>query len=140
MPTETPPRQNRRLITRKDQPFESWWRPIEQYLTGRSPVFQSFQIVGAAAVIGNELYVSAETAFMVVVRPIGTRLSISGFIVAAGAKGSPDPSGYHFFEAPLDTTDARIAWKIAALLDNVFNCVPLDSQHQDELERLLFSA
>jgi hypothetical protein len=140
MPTETPPRQNHRIITRKDQPFEAWWRPIEQYLTGRAPVFRWYHIVGAAAVIGNELYVAADTHFMVVVRHQPKGLFISAFIVSAGTKGSPDPSGYHFFDAELDTNNERVAWKIAALLDNVFNCVPLDPEHQDELERLLFSA
>lgn len=140
MNTETPPRQNHRIITAKGQPFEAWWHPIHQYLTGRSPVFKSFGLVGVAAVIGNELFVARDTTFMVVVRNHSEGMSISGFIVAAKVKEWDDPSGYHFFDARLDTTDVKTAWKIATLLDNLFNCIPLDPEHQDELERLLFSA
>jgi hypothetical protein len=140
MTAESPPRQNNRLITAKGQPFESWWHPIEQYLTGRSPVFKSFQLVGAAAFMGNDLFVAKDTTFMMAVRNHSEGMSISGFIIASEKKGWSDPSGYHFFDALLDTTDVKTAWKIAALLDNVFNCVPLDPEHQEELERLLFSA
>lgn len=139
MTTESTTRINRRVITRKGQPFEDWWHPIELYLTNRSPVFRSFKIVGAAAVLGNDLFVSHDTAFMTVVRHGADSLLISGFIVDSRNKTGSDPSGFHFFEAELDIKDSKIAWRIAALLDNVFNCSPLDPDHQDELERLLFS-
>jgi hypothetical protein len=135
-----PPRTNNRLITGKDRPFEDWWHPIEAYLTGRSPVFKRFGLVGVAATLGNTLYVGPETAFMVAARGSDEGTCISGFVLDRRSSVTEGYAGVHFFEALLDTKDVKVAWRLAALLDNIFNCVPLDPEHQDDLERLLFAA
>lgn len=143
---------NRRLITEKGRSFKDWWEPINEWLTGRSPIFKSFGLVGVAERhVEHPFFVGKTIKFMPVIRlketgdPGRNELFLSVFAVAedimtCGASHQKTlVSGIHIFDAHLDTMDHKVGWRLCALLDAVFNGVPLDPDHQTELERLLFA-
>lgn len=138
----TAPKQNNRLITQKGRTFEDWWNPIDQWLSGRSPILKRYGLVGIAAhlpfeIFGDQIKVARDDSFMVVVRHAEDgELRLSAFVLKAEMLGA----GLHIFDATLDTRDERVAWRLAHLLSSVFNAEILDPDHQSDLERLLFSA
>lgn len=142
MTTEPQKRINRRLITQKGRAIEDWWHPINEWLESLqpAPLIKRYGLVGIAesAMRDEKLrrgHIGEDDQFMVVAREFGGECFISAFLLLTSKPGQ----GFHIFDAVIDSAEPALAWRIAALFDNVFNGVILDPDHQDELTSLLFA-
>lgn len=137
----SPPRINRRVITGKGRTITDWWAPVDEWLNSKAaPIFKEIEINPLIEPFSKHLRISPDDVVLVAPRggADGGGIAVTIVLLSRDPKTN-QTNAISLASAVLDTVDGPLAWRICALLDNLLNGVPLDPDHQDELESLLFS-
>jgi hypothetical protein len=127
---------NRRVITRKGQSIAEWWAPIQQWLSVGFPILVNPGLSIFAKPYSAHLKIAETDRIIVFPNLAPPGLRITATLISATPRGI-----VHFtlFDSGFDSEDLHVAWRICSLLESIFNGSPIDIEHQQELELLLFS-